>query len=151
MNTQIDVSQIFGLVTDIYIILFLHLLLVKDGWRAIEQLQVLLKISEEKGLFSSSAVARAFNFALLNALTSDTQIIARSIRDPMLLENCMLYTFDNYNTLYINFTHLFLFIRCVLGSIFGTEPLHSLTSEIKNRIFLFFLFLLIPRPPLLHF
>jgi hypothetical protein len=70
--------------------MFLHTLYIKDGWRIIEQLQVLLRHSEEKGFFSANAVARAFNWALLNAVSSDQQVIARSVRDPMLLENCIL-------------------------------------------------------------
>jgi hypothetical protein len=82
-------SQVFGLVTEIYITLFLHLLVIKDGWKVLDSLQVLLKHSEERGFFSANAVARAFNWALLSALASDTQIIARSLRDPLLLENCI--------------------------------------------------------------
>lgn len=55
-----------------------------------DQLQALLRHSEERGFFSANAVARAFNWFLLNALVSDPQIVARSQRDPLLLENCIL-------------------------------------------------------------
>jgi hypothetical protein len=71
-----------------------------------EQLQVLLKLSENRGFFSAAAVARAFNCALLSALTSDPQIIARSVRDPTLLENCILPK----PSIFMQDTFIFIFI-----------------------------------------
>jgi hypothetical protein len=98
--------KIFGLVTDIYVTLLLHLLVVKDGWKVLEQLQVLLRLSEDRGQFSAKAVARAFNCALLSALSSDPQIIARSVRDPVLLENCI-FVFSFFLFLYTPFSSFF--------------------------------------------
>ncbi len=67
---------------------------VKDGWRILEQLQVLLLHFEERGFVSGNSVARAFNWTLLSALSADPQIIARSIRDPILAENYILSSFE---------------------------------------------------------